>query len=125
MTFTAFSPENFTKFMPLPESMNTLAQNAVSASTESTRASFKGMQEAGTTIARQAKDQVALTVETGKKISEVASFEDAMALQASYVKSAFEANIKNFSELSELYTDTMLEAFAPIAKQAKKAAKAA
>ncbi len=125
MPFTAFTPESFTKYMPMPESMTALTQDAVSASTESTRASMKGLQEAGTTMMRQAKDQVALSVETGKKMSEVSSVEDVMALQASFVKSAFEANMKNFTELSELYTETMREAFAPLAKQAKKAAKAA
>ncbi len=125
MPFTTFSPDTFTKFMPLPDTMTSLAQDAVSASTESTRASFKGMQEASTTLVRQAKDQVALSVETGKKMSEVSSFEDVLTLQTNFVKSAVEANIKTFSELSELYTDTMREAFAPLAKQAKKAAKTA
>jgi len=113
MPFTTFSPDTFTKFMPLPDTVTSLAQDAVSASTESTRASFK------------AKDQVALSVETGKKMSEVASFEDVLTLQTNFVKSAVEANIKTFSELSEVYTDTLREAFAPLAKQAKKAAKTA
>lgn len=125
MPFSAFTPETFSKFMPLPESMGTLAQDAVAASTESTRASFKGMQEASSTLMRQAKDQMALSVETGKKLSEVSTFEDAMALQTNFMKSAFESNMKNFTELSELYTETMREAFAPLAKQAKKAAKSA
>ena len=48
-----------------------------------------------------------------------------MTIQTGYVKSAFENNLKGFGELSELYAETMREAFAPLAKQAKKAAKSA
>ncbi|MEM6534130.1 MAG: phasin family protein [Pseudomonadota bacterium] len=124
MPFSTFTPETFAKLMPMPDAFGTLAQDAVVASTESTRASFKGMQETGTALMQHAKDQVALSVETGKKFSEVTSVEDAMALQTTFVKSAFEANMKSFSEISELYTETMREAFAPLAKQAKKASKA-
>ena len=125
MPFSTFTPETFAKFMPMPESFGTLAQDAVAASTESTRVSFKGMQDTGAALMQHAKDQMALSVETGKKFSEVTSVEDVMALQTSFMKTAFEANMKSFSEISELYTETMREAFAPLAKQAKKASKAA
>ena len=125
MPFASFDPEAMAKFFPMNETMGSFAREAVNASTESTRASMKGMQEAGTTVMAQMKEQMTLGVETGKKLAETTTLEDAMSIQAGYVKSAFEAGVKNFSELSELYADTMREAFAPLAKQAKKTAKAA
>lgn len=68
------------------------------------------------------KEQMTLSVETGKKLSEADTVAGAMTIQAGFVKSAFENNVKSFGELSEVYTDTLREAFAPLAKQAKKAA---
>jgi hypothetical protein len=37
------------------------------------------------------------------------------------MKSAMEANMKGFAQLSELYATSMRETFAPIAKQMQKA----
>lgn len=125
MTFPTFDTEAFSKFFTVPESVSDLARDTMAASTQSTRASVKGMQDAGSTVLRQMKDQVALTVATGKKLAEAGSLEDAVELQTGFVKSAFEANLKGFAELSELYADTVREAFAPLAKQVKKATKAA
>jgi len=79
------------------------------------------MQDVGGAIMAQMKEQMALSVETGKQLSDVKSLEDAMGLQASYMKSAMEANMKGFAQLSELYATSMRETFAPIAKQMQKA----
>ncbi|MHA7900442.1 MAG: phasin family protein [Henriciella sp.] len=123
--FSSFNADAFSSFFPESDSMGTLARGAMEASTASTRASMKGMQDAGQTMMAHFKEQMNLSVETGKKLSEAESLEDAMSIQARYMKSAFKNNLKGFSELSELYADTMREAFAPLAKQAKKAAKTA
>ena len=123
--FAPFNADAFTGFFPASDSMGTLARGAMEASTASTRASMKGMQDAGQTMMAHLKTQMNLSVETGKKLAEAESIEDAMGIQTRYVKSAFENNIKGFNELSELYSDTLRETFAPMAKQAKKAAKSA
>ncbi|MEM8616729.1 MAG: phasin family protein [Pseudomonadota bacterium] len=123
--FQGFDPKAFAGFFPVPDSMGTMARGAMEASTQSARASMKGMQELGQSFMTGMKQHMTLGVETGKKLSEVESLEDALALQASYMKTAFEANMKGFTEMSELYAETLREAFAPIAKQAKKAAKSA
>ena len=123
--FAAFNTAPFTGFFPESDSMGSLARGAMEASTASTRASVKGMQDASQTMMAHLKEQMNLSVETGKKLAEAGSLEDAMGIQTRYMKSAFENNLKGFSELSELYADTMREAFAPLAKQAKKAAKSA
>jgi len=123
--FGAFDAEAFSNFLPNSDSMGSLARGAVEASTESTRASVKGMQEAGQTMMAHLKQQMTLSVEAGKKLSEAGSFEDALSIQTGFMKSTFENNLKGFSDLSEVYTETMRDAFAPLAKQAKKAARRA
>ena len=123
--FASFTPEAMAGFFPQSDSMGTLTRSAVEASTASARASIKGMQEAGQSMMSQMKEQMTLSVETGKKLSEVSSLDEAMKIQAGFMKSTFEANMKGFTALTELYTETIREAFAPLAKQAKKAAKSA
>lgn len=125
LPFGTFNTDAFAPFFPDSDSMGSLARSAMEASTASTRASWKGMQDASQTMMAHLKEQMTLSVETGKKLAEAESVEDAMSIQTRYVKSAFENNLKGFSELSELYADTMREAFAPLARQAKKAAKSA
>ena len=125
LPFSAFNADSFSKFFAMPESVGDLARETMAAGTQSTKASVKGMQDVGSTVLRQMKDQMNLSVETGKKLAEAGSIEDAMELQTGYVKSAFEASLKGFTELSDLYADTVREAFAPLAKQVKKATKAA
>jgi len=121
--FSAFNADAFSGFFPESDSAGALARGAMEASTASTRASVKGMQDASQTMMAHFKEQMNLSVETGKKLAEAGSIEDAMGIQTRFMKSAFENNLKGFSELSEVYADTMREAFAPLAKQAKKAAK--
>lgn len=121
--FGAFSADTMKDFFPTTDMMGALTRGAMEASTASTRASVKGLQEASQTVMSHMKTQMTLSVETGRKLSEAASLEDAMSVQTSYMKTAFENNLRSFSDLSELYTDTMREAFAPLAKHAKKAAK--
>ncbi|MEO1188525.1 MAG: phasin family protein [Pseudomonadota bacterium] len=123
--FSAFNSDAFSSFFPDTDSMGSLTRGAMEASTASTRASVKGMQEASQTMMAHMKQQMNLSVETGKKLAEAASLEDALSIQTKFLKSAFENNLKGFNELSEVYTETMRDAFAPLAKQAKKASKSA
>lgn len=123
--FRGFDANAIANFLPNQDAVGTLARGAMEASTASTRASVKGMQEVGQTMLDHLKQQIALSVETGKKLSEAGTLSEAMTVQTGFVKSAFENNLKGFNELSEVYADTLREAFAPLAKQAKKAAKSA
>lgn len=123
--FGTFNTDAFSQYFPDTDSMGAFARGAMEASTESTRASVKGMQEVGQAMMAHMKQQMNLSVETGKKLAEVGSFEDALSVQTNFMKSSFENSLKGFSEVSEVYTETMRDAFAPLAKQAKKAAKRA
>lgn len=122
MPFSAFNTDALKNMFPMPDSMGSFARDAMEASTASTRASVKGFQDAGSAMMAQMKQQMTLSAETGKQLSEVTSLEDAMGIQSTYVKKAVEANIKGFAELAELYAVTMRETMAPIAQQVQKAA---
>lgn len=123
--FRGFDADAFAGLFPNQDSMGTLARGAMEASTASTRASVKGLQEAGQAVMGHLKQQMTLSVETGKKLSEAGTLSEAMTVQTGFVKSAFENNLKGFNDLSEVYADTLREAFAPLAKQAKTVAKKA
>ncbi len=123
--FPAFNTDAFSKYFTTPDSFNAMARETIAAGNESTRLSMKGMQTAGATMLRQMKDQVALSVETGKKVSETSSLEDAMALQVSYLQSSLEAGMKGLTELSEQVTGTFREAVSPLMEQATKLSKTA
>lgn len=123
--FSAFNPNTFANVFTDNDSMGALTRGAMEASTASTRASVKGMQDVGQTMMAHMKQQMTLSVETSKQLAEADSLETAMRIQTGFMKSAFENNLKGFNEMSELYTETLRETFAPLAKQAKKAAKSA
>jgi len=123
--FSAFNTDAFTNAFTNNDSVGSLARGAMEASTASSRASMKGMQDAGQTMMAHMKQHMTLSVETGKKLADAGTFEDAMRIQTGFMKSAFENNFKGFSAMSELYSETLRETFAPLAKQAKKAVKSA
>ena len=121
--FSAFNTDALKNAFTDNDSMGALARGAMEASTASTRASMKGIQDVGQTMMTNMKQQMSLSVETTKKLAEAGSFEDAIRIQTGFMKSAFENNLKGFNEMSELYAETMRETFSPLAKQAKKSAK--
>ncbi len=121
--FPPFSTDTLKDFFPSSDMFGALTRGAMEASTASTRASVKGLQEASQTVMSHMKTQMTLSVETGQKLSEAGSLEDALTIQTGYIKTLFENNLRHFSDMSEVYTETLRESFAPIAKQAKKAAK--
>ena len=99
------------------------AREAVDAGSESALASAKGLQDAGSALLEQLTAQVNLSVETTKKLAEAETLENAMALQAGYVKTATEASLKGFSAFSELCSGAVRDAMAPLAAQMTKATK--
>ncbi len=123
--FSGFDADALSKYFPSTDTMGTFARGAMEASTASTRASVKGMQDVGQAMLDHTKSQIKLSVDTGKKLAEADSLSDALTIQTGYVKAAFEKNVNGLNDLADLYTDTLIEAFAPLAKQAKKAAKSA
>lgn len=123
--FSSFDSETLSKYLPKAESVSAFAKETLEASSASTRASVKGMQDAGQSMAEHVKSQFDLSVETGKKLVKADSLQDAFSIQSGYVKSAFEKNVQNFNDMSDLFVDTFAEALAPFAKQTKKVTKAA
>jgi hypothetical protein len=121
--FSKIDPDAFSALLPGSDALGVMARETIEASTASTRASVKGMQDAGHTLMAHMKTQMSLSVETGKKLSETDSVEAALAIQAAFMKTAFENNLKGFTRLTRLYTETWRDAVAPLAETAKQAAK--
>lgn len=125
LPFRNLDADAFTKYLPNGEGVSTFAREAVEASTASTRASVKGMQDAGQTLFGLLKEHANLSVEAGKKLASVRSFQDAVDVQTEFVKSSFDTNVRGFNELADVYTDTFVEAVTPLANQVRKATEAA
>jgi len=124
-SFGGFSAEKLSNFFPAGDQVNSLAHHAMETSTNSAQATFKGAQEASQLVIGHMNKQMGLCTETMQKLSSVRSLDDAISLQTQYVSSALDHALNNFSALSELYTDTLREAFAPVSRQARKAARQA
>jgi hypothetical protein len=113
--FGAFAPETFTKAFPFATQFGDMGKDAVTASTESAKASVKSFQDASAAVMRQAQDRMSMTVETGKTLAGARTIEEAMEIQSSYVKSAFKAQMDGMSELAGIYSAAMKDCMEPFA----------
>ena len=123
--FRGLNADAFTNLLPNTDAVSSFARDTVEASTASTRASVKGMQDAGQTLFGIFKEQASLSVETGKKLVSAKSLQDAVNIQTEFVKSSFDNNVRGLNNLADVYTDTFVEAVTPLANQARKVAEAA
>ena len=101
--FGAFSPETFVKAFPFGE----MGKDAMSASTESAKASVKSFQDASAAVMRQAQDRVSMTVETGKTLAGATTMEEAFEIQSAYIRNAMKANMDGLTELAGIYQSAM------------------
>jgi hypothetical protein len=115
--FGAFSPETFVKTFPFGD----MGKDAMSASTESAKASVKSFQDASAAVMRQAQDRMSMTVETGKTLAGATTVEEAVEIQSSYMRNAMQANMAGITELAGIYTSAMKDCFGPFAGYAKEA----
>ena len=115
--FGAFSPETFVKAFPFGE----MGKDAMSASTESAKASVKSFQDASAAVMRQAQDRVTMTVETSKTLAGATTMEEAFEIQSAYIRNAMKANMDGLTELAGIYQSAMKDCFEPFAGYAKEA----
>ncbi|MGB3625946.1 MAG: phasin family protein [Henriciella sp.] len=113
--FGAFAPENFVKSFPFATQFGDMGKDAMTASTESAKASVKSFQDASAAVMRQAQDRMSMTVETGKTLAGATTVEEAMEIQSSYMKTAFKAHMDGLSELAGIYSGAMKECMQPFA----------
>ncbi|MCI4644746.1 MAG: phasin family protein [Hyphomonadaceae bacterium] len=106
--------ENMDKFMSLAGEMTELSRDGLSAATASAQASAKGAQEINTKALSFFQDAMATGMEASKSVSSAKSVQEAMELQATYAKSAFDTCMKQFGEMASLYAATFKEAAAPL-----------
>ena len=115
--FGAFNPETFVKAFPFGD----MGKDAMSASTESAKASVKSFQDASAAVMRQAQDRMSMTVETGKTLAGATTAEEAFEIQSTYMRNAMKAHIDGLTELAGIYTTAMKDCFEPFAGYAKDA----
>ena len=115
--FGTFDPQTFVKAFPFGE----MGKDAMSASTESAKASVKSFQYVSAAVMRQAQDRMSMTVETGKTLAGATTMEEAMEIQSAYMRNAVKAHMDGLSELAGIYTTAMKDCFEPFAGYAKEA----
>lgn len=115
--FGTLDPQTFVKAFPFGE----MGKDAMSASTESAKASVKSFQDVSAAVMRQAQDRMSMTVETGKTLAGATTMEEAMEIQSAYMRNAVKAHMDGLSELAGIYTTAMKDCFEPFAGYAKEA----
>ena len=106
--------ENMDKIMSFAGEMTELSRDGLTAATASAQASAKGAQEINTKALAYFQDAMATGMEASKSVSSAKSIQEALELQATYAKSAFDTCMKQFGEMASLYAATMKEAAAPL-----------
>lgn len=106
--------ENMDKFMSFAGEMTELSRDGLTAATASAQASARGAQEINTKALAYFQDAMATSMEASKSVSSAKSIQEALELQATYAKSAFDTCMKQFGEMASLYATTMKEAAAPL-----------
>lgn len=117
--FGAFNPETFVKAFPFATQFGDMGKDAMTASTESAKASVKSFQDASAAVMRQAQDRMSMTVETGKTLAGAKTVEEAMEIQSNYVKSAFKAHMDGLNELAGIYSSAMKDCIEPFSGYTK------
>ncbi|WP_018146705.1 phasin family protein [Henriciella marina] len=115
--FGTFDPQTFAKAFPFGE----MGKDAMSASSESAKASVKSFQDASAAVMRQAQDRMSMTVETGKTLAGATTMEEAMEIQSTFMRNSVKAHMDGLSELAGIYTTAMNNYFQPFAGYAQMA----
>ncbi|MEL6566810.1 MAG: phasin family protein [Pseudomonadota bacterium] len=106
--------ENMDRFMSLAGEMTELSREGLTAATASAQASAKGAQEINTKALSFFQESMATGMEASKTVGAAKSLQEAMELQATFAKTAFDTCMKQFGEMATLYASTMKEASAPL-----------
>lgn len=111
--FGAFSPDTFVKSFPFANQFGDMGKDAMTAGSESAKASVKSFQDAGAAMMRQAQDRMNMTVETGKTLAGAKTVEEALEIQSSFMKTAFKAHMDGMTELASIYSTAMKDCMEP------------
>ncbi|MEM6498534.1 MAG: TIGR01841 family phasin [Pseudomonadota bacterium] len=106
--------ENMDKFMNFAGEMTALSRDGLTAATESARVSAKGAQELNTKAMAYVQEAMANGMEATKTVSSAKSVQEAMELQATFAKGAFDEYMKQCGEFANLYASMFKEAAEPL-----------
>ncbi len=117
--FGAFAPETFVKAFPFANQFGDMGKDAMTASSESAKASVKSFQDASAAMMRQAQDRMSMTVETGKTLAGAKTVEEAVEIQSGFMRSAMKAHMDGLSELAGIYSSAMKDCMEPFSGYTK------
>lgn len=106
--------ENVERFVSLAGEFSELSREGLTAATESARVSAKAAQELNAKTISYFQDAMSTGMEAGKSVAAAKSVQEAMELQASYAKSAFDTYMKQCSDMASFMAAAMREASEPL-----------
>ncbi len=117
-TSFAFGPEafqaGFEKYSALFDTIQESAKDNAEACIETALTAGQGIQAANEQFLAYSKDAAAKSLETTKAIFASKSINEAIAIQTSFAKSAFEAYVGQIKKTRELYGRTAKDSVAPL-----------
>lgn len=116
--FTANTPEavreNMDRMMGLAGEMTELSREGFTAATQSAQLSAKGVQELNARAMTFFQGAMQTSVEVSKSVASAKSVQEAIELQATFAKTAFDTYMQQFGEMAGLCAETMKDAAAPL-----------
>lgn len=106
--------ENMDRMISLAGEMTELSREGLSAATESARVSAKGAQEINAKALEFFQNAMTSGMEASKSVAGAKSLQEAMEMQATFAKTAFDVYMKQCGEFASMMAATMREASEPL-----------
>ena len=110
--------KSYERSMELMGEVGELQKKNMEAFAESSRITTKGLEELGTRAASYSRDAFEKGVEAARSMGGAQSVQEAMEMQASFTKSAFEAYLEEMNAMTGMFASLVREASAPLNTQA-------
>ncbi|MAF58955.1 MULTISPECIES: phasin family protein [Ponticaulis] len=110
--------KSYERSMEMMGEVGELQKKNMEAFAESSRITTKGLEELGTRAASYSRDAFEKGVEAARSMGGAQSVQEAMEMQASFTKSAFEAYLEEMNAMTGMFASLVREASAPLNTQA-------
>lgn len=110
--------KSYERSMEMMGEVGELQKKNMEAFAESSRITTKGLEELGTRAAFYSRDAFEKGVEAARSMGGAQSVQEAMEMQASFTKSAFEAYLEEMNAMTGMFASLVREASAPLNTQA-------
>ncbi len=110
--------KSYERSMEMMGEVGELQKKNMEALAESSRITTKGLEELGTRAATYSRDAFEKGVEAARSMGGAQSVQEAMEMQATFTKSAFEAYLEEMNAMTGMFASLVREAAAPLNTQA-------